>query len=74
MIETASRKEFEAWAESFGWNIDKTDEGDYRTMSTDAAWGGWVGCANHINEKTRRYLQNKEDEFAEGERVMMYGV
>lgn len=39
MIETTSRNEFEAWAESFGWNIDKTDEGDYRTMSTDAAWG-----------------------------------
>lgn len=44
MIETTSRKEFEAWAESFGWNIDKTDEGDYRTMSTDAAWGGWLAC------------------------------
>lgn len=40
-----TRARFEKWAESSGWNIDRTDEGDYRTMSTDAAWGGWMACA-----------------------------
>ena len=40
-----TRARFERWAESSGWNIDRTDEGDYRTMSTDAAWGGWNACA-----------------------------
>lgn len=40
-----TRARFEKWAESSGWNIDRTDEGDYRTMSTDAAWGGWSACA-----------------------------
>jgi len=40
-----TRARFEKWAESSGWNIDRTDEGDYRTASTDAAWGGWMACA-----------------------------
>lgn len=70
---TTARKEFEALAESSGWSIDRTDEGDYRTMSTDAAWGGWLACELLHESKSRRYLQ-QEAEFAEGERVMMYGA
>lgn len=69
-----SREEFELWAESSGWNIDRTDEGDYRTMSTDAAWGGWLACELLHESKSRRYLRQQEAEFAEGERVMMYGA
>jgi len=39
------RDKFERWAESSGWSVDRTNEGDYRTMSTDAAWGAWSACA-----------------------------
>lgn len=39
------RKDFESWVESFGWCIERNGDGDYVTMSTDAAWGGW--CASH---------------------------
>lgn len=40
-----TRARFEKWAESSGWDIYRNDEGFYRSESTDAAWGGWMACA-----------------------------
>lgn len=62
MIKSESRQEFERWAESSGWNIDRTDEGDYRTMSTDAAWGAWLACTLWINavNKANKVTPNTE--------------
>lgn len=50
-----TRECFEKWAESSGWNIDRTSEGDYRTMSTDAAWGGWLECSLQHELSTLRH-------------------
>lgn len=36
------RSDFEAWALSNGFNIEKTDLGIYRVKSTDAMYGGWL--------------------------------
>lgn len=55
-----TRARFEKWAESSGWNIDRTDDGDYRTMSTDAAWGGWNACA----EEAERVYSRECTEWA----------
>lgn len=40
-----TRARFEKWIQESGWNIDRDEEGNYRTISTDAAWGGWSACA-----------------------------
>ena len=49
-----TRQRFEAWAGSFGWNLDRTDEGYYRTMSTDAAWRGWSAAADEMKKAHAR--------------------
>lgn len=36
------RISFEAWATSCGFSVDKSDDGAYRTKTTDAMWGGWL--------------------------------
>ena len=41
-----TRSRFEKWAEAQGWNVERCDTGEYRTMSTDAAWGGWLACSD----------------------------
>jgi len=41
-----ARERFEEWATSSGWSIDRTNEGDYRTQTTDAAWGGFMAALN----------------------------
>ena len=28
-----ARERFESWAGSFGWSLERTDQGDYRTAS-----------------------------------------
>ena len=41
-----ARERFEEWATASGWSIDRTNEGDYRTQTTDAAWGGFMAALN----------------------------
>lgn len=41
-----TRARFEKWAEAQGWSIERCDTGEYRTTSTDAAWGGWLACSD----------------------------
>ena len=48
------RKHFESWALGQGWSVDRTDEGDYRTMTTDAAWGAWIACTQDTEERITR--------------------
>lgn len=45
---SANRASFEKWAEESGWDLYRTEEGSYRTESTDAAWGGWSACADAV--------------------------
>lgn len=51
-----SRQKFELWIESNGWNVDRTDKGDYRTMRTEAMWVGWNACAAQkgLSDASRR--------------------
>lgn len=41
-----TRKRFEKWATSSGWDVGRTAEGSYRTATTDAAWGGWLAAVH----------------------------
>lgn len=49
-----SRKRFEAWALAQGWSVDRTDQGAYRTMTTDAAWGAWYACEHDAEDRLSR--------------------
>lgn len=44
------RERFERWALAQGWNVERRDVGDYQTLSTDAAWGAWLGCTADAEE------------------------
>ena len=60
-----SRERFEKWAESNGWNIDRTDEGDYRTRDTNVAWSGWYALERCIatcftEQAYREFLSDPE--------------
>lgn len=41
-----TRAIFEKWASEQGFAIERCDTGEYRTSSTDAAWGGWLACSD----------------------------
>lgn len=41
-----TRKRFEQWASEQGFSIERCDTGEYRTSTTDAAWGGWLACSD----------------------------
>lgn len=43
------RAHFEVWAIEQGWDIRRDDGGAYLTASTEAAWGGWLGCLGHLS-------------------------
>lgn len=49
------RSDFEAWALSNGFNIEKTDLGIYRVKSTDAMYGGWLaGVSSAVEVHSRQ--------------------
>jgi len=41
------RTAFEAWGTSFGFSVDRSDDGAYRAKTTDAMWGGWLAGVDY---------------------------
>ena len=46
-----TRSRFEKWASEQGFSTERMPTGEYRTASTDAAWGGWLACSDDAEDR-----------------------
>ena len=49
-----TRAMFEKWAEAQGFNTERHETGEYKTLTTDAAWGGWLACSDDAEDRHSR--------------------